>query len=104
MPGRRPQINVPIDAVLMDVAVQLAVRDQSSVGAVLRPVIEGHLRRQLKNDENLRAAVEAIERSRQASKRRRDRSLGHAEVTPLAGRPPQRKPERKRRAHSPPAG
>jgi hypothetical protein len=77
----RPQVNVPLDDFLMDVAAVISVRDQTSIGSVLREPVESFLRRRLK-DTGVADAVNGIRRSRQEEGARRDRTS----VTPLRPR------------------
>jgi hypothetical protein len=67
----------------MDVLAVVTARDRQSTAAVLRPEVEKYLRRRLK-DEGVAAAVEAIERSRDAETVRNAQRSPRADVTPLA--------------------
>jgi hypothetical protein len=79
MPAK--QFNVPLDEHYAIALSQLALRDESSIPDLLRPVIEQHLDSILREDLDLAAAVEAMTKAR--SKRRRTA----AKVSRLPSRP-----------------
>lgn len=66
--GRRDvryQVNVPLnDAHWHLVLMQLALRDDTSVPELLRPVIIDFLRLRLEEDSDLAAAVQSLEQSK----------------------------------------
>ncbi len=62
MPGQ--QFNVPLEEHHAVALRQLALRDDKTVPEVLRPVIEAFLDQELGDDVDLKAAVEALLRSR----------------------------------------
>jgi hypothetical protein len=94
---RRPQVNVPLDDELMDVVAVLVARDHTSAGTVLRTPVAAYLRRRVKQDPDLAAAVESIRRSRTAESDRRLRKSSHAEIRSLPMSSPKKAVRRSQR-------
>jgi hypothetical protein len=80
----RFQVNIPLeDEHWHLVMLQLAIREGKSVPDLLRPVVIAYLRRQLRNDAELAAAVANMEKSRSGARAKRRRRRNLAEVMPM---------------------
>jgi hypothetical protein len=89
----RFQVNVPLeDEHWHLVLLQLAIREGKSVPELLRPVVVGHLRRQLRQDAKLAAAVANLEESRSGARDKKRRRRNLAEVMPMAATNPRPRP------------
>jgi len=81
----RFQVNVPLeDEHWHLVLLELAIREGKSVPELLRPVVVAYLRRQLRQDAMLAAAVANMEESRSGARDKRRRRRDLAEVMPMA--------------------
>jgi hypothetical protein len=81
----RFQVNVPLeDEHWHLVLLQLAIREGRSVPELLRPVVVAYLKRQLRRDAKLAAAVANMEESRSGARDQRRRRRDLAEVMPMA--------------------
>jgi hypothetical protein len=81
----RFQVNVPLeDEHWHLVLLQLTIREGKSVPELLRPVVIAYLKRELRKDAQLAAAVVNIGESRSGAREKRRRRRELAEVTPMA--------------------
>jgi hypothetical protein len=81
----RFQVNVPLDDEHWHlVLLQLTIRDAKSVPELLRPVVVDYLKRQLRKDSKLAAAVANIEESRSEAREKKRGRQNLAEVRPMA--------------------
>ena len=87
----RFQVNIPLEDEHWHLALlQLAIREGKSVPELLRPVVIAHLRRQLRNDAELAAAVANMEKSQSGARAKKRRRRNLAEVTPMVATDPKR--------------
>jgi hypothetical protein len=81
----RFQVNVPLeDEYWHLVLLQLTIREGRSVPDLLRPVVVAYLKRELRKDAQLAAAVANIGESRSGAREKKRRRRKLAEVTPMA--------------------